>query len=71
MSITELSDNWVNNANVVYIGMTTSTLYKRLSDYLDFGQGKDVGHWGGRYIWQSRDHEELLVCWKEMPRGVS
>jgi len=69
VSTTELSDNWVNNANVVYIGMTTKTLHKRLSDYLDFGQGEDVGHWGGRYIWQLRDHEELLVCWKEMPKG--
>lgn len=65
----KLSENWVDNANVVYIGMTTKTLYKRLSDYLDFGQGEDVGHWGGRYIWQLKDHEELLVCWKEMPIG--
>ncbi len=69
VSITKLSDNWVDNANVVYIGMTTKTLRKRLSDYLDFGRGEDVGHWGGRYIWQLKDHEDLIVCWKEMPEG--
>ena len=67
--VAELSDNWVEGANVVYIGMTTTTLHQRLSAYLKFGEGRPVGHKGGRYIWQLADHEDLIVCWKEMPEG--
>ena len=37
--------------------------------YLRFGAGQPVGHWGGRYIWQLQDHEDLEFCWKAMPTG--
>lgn len=69
VGIQELNDNWVSEAKVVYIGMTTSTLKKRLSAYLNFGKGARVGHKGGRFIWQLEDHEELVVCWKTMSCG--
>lgn len=69
VSVAELSDNWVEGASVVYIGMTTTTLHERLSAYMKFGEGKKIGHKGGRYIWQMKDHEDLIVCWKEMPVG--
>lgn len=61
-----LMQNWVEDAIVLYIGKT-STLKTRLKALCDFGQGKPVGHWGGRYIWQLRDSCELLVCWKVTP----
>jgi hypothetical protein len=32
--------------------------------YLRFGHGRVVGHWGGRFVWQLRDHTALRVCWK-------
>jgi hypothetical protein len=35
-----------------------------LKQYLRFGQGGKVGHWGGRYIWQLEDYKDLLLCWK-------
>lgn len=77
--VAELQDNWVEDTNIVYIGKaggfgSSSTLQKRLDQYLRFGQGARVGHWGGRYIWQLADCRELIVCWKalssEDPRQV-
>ena len=52
VSITELGTNWVKNTCVVYIGKAGTTLQKRLNQYLKFGNGQNIGHWGGRYIWQ-------------------
>ena len=36
---------------------------------MKFGQGKPVAHHGGRYIWQIKDSEELVVCWKSLENG--
>ncbi|MBE6236205.1 MAG: hypothetical protein E7112_08235 [Bacteroidales bacterium] len=60
--LSELSANWVEGAKVLYIGKAKS-LRKRISQYLRFGDGKPVGHWGGRYIWQLADAQELIFCW--------
>ena len=67
--VAELESNWVDGTCVMYIGKaggagSSSTLNKRLGQYLRFGDGCKVGHWGGRYIWQLEDHDELLLCWK-------
>lgn len=66
VSIEVLQSNWVNNSCVLYIGKAAS-LKKRLKQYLDFGKGCPVAHWGGRYIWQLEDATQLLLCWKETP----
>lgn len=63
VSVSELKANWVDNTKVVYIGKATS-LKNRLRQYFRFGQGKDVGHWGGRFIWQLKYSPDLVVCWK-------
>ena len=70
VSIDELKSNWVDSL-VVYIGKaggeaSSATLYKRLNQYLRFGQGNNVGHWGGRYIWQLKNSANLIVCWKPL-----
>ena len=74
VSISELNSNWVDHTIVVYIGKAGSdgnraTLQSRLRQYFGFGQGKNVGHWGGRLIWQLKNSADLIVCWKELPTG--
>ena len=70
--IDELKSNWVENSLVVYIGKAGSetskaTLNSRLKQYFGFGQGKNIGHWGGRLIWQLKNSADLIVCWKSLP----
>lgn len=71
VSLSELRSNWVDGTSIVYIGKaggtgSSATLNKRLGQYLRFGQGANVGHWGGRYIWQLQDSRDLIVCWKKL-----
>jgi hypothetical protein len=79
VSIDKLNENWVKNTLVIYIGKAGGngakpTLKSRLRQYFHFGRGKNVGHWGGRLIWQLKYSDELIVCWKtlqtETPRTV-
>lgn len=72
VSLAELKENWVAKTSVLYIGKaggtgSSATLRKRLDQYLRFGQGANVGHRGGRYIWQLADSRDLVVCWKVLP----
>ncbi len=60
--ICELEAHWVDDSIVVYIGKATS-LKSRINQYMKFGSGKNIGHWGGRYIWQLSNADELLVWW--------
>ncbi len=74
VAISELEDNLVLNSHVIYIGkaggsMVQATLHSRLGQYLSFGKTKNVGHAGGRYIWQIQDCEKLIFCWKETPNS--
>lgn len=71
VTIHELQENWVKDAVVVYIGKATS-LKSRLNQYMKFGSGKNIGHWGGRYIWQISNADDLLVWWMPInnPREI-
>ena len=65
----ELKINWVNGAKVIYIGKaggsdSSATLRSRLTQFLRFGNGEPIGHYGGRYIWQIENPGALLFCWK-------
>jgi hypothetical protein len=67
--IPELTENWVSGSKVIYIGKaggsdSSATLKSRLTQYLRFGNGEDVGHYGGRYIWQMESPGTLLLAWK-------
>ena len=39
-------------------------LRTRIGEYLRFGQGEPIGHWGGRLIWQVEDPSQLRIAWK-------
>lgn len=72
VEIETLKQNWIEDSIVVYIGKagggdSKATLQTRLKQYLDFGKGKNIGHWGGRYIWQLKNAQNLVICWKELP----
>ncbi|WP_231465790.1 hypothetical protein [Pedobacter sp. Leaf132] len=71
VSLDELKTNWVENSLVIYIGKAGSesskaTLYSRLKQYFGFGQGKNIGHYGGRLIWQLKNSADLIICWKSL-----
>ncbi len=66
VEISKLENNWVEGTQILYIGKATS-LHDRLKQYMEFGQGKPVGHWGGRFIWQLEDAKDLMVCWHTYP----
>ena len=70
-----LSSHWVPGTPVVYIGKAgapgkAATLRSRLRQFLSFGAGRNLGHWGGRLIWHLPDTDDLLVCWKRTPSLV-
>ncbi len=74
VSLSDLKSNWVKDSFVVYIGKagkegSRATLQSRLRQYLGFGKGGNIGHWGGRLIWQLANSNELEICWLLMPQG--
>ncbi|MBV9024263.1 MAG: hypothetical protein JO362_10840 [Streptomycetaceae bacterium] len=69
MSVEKLTQKWVNNAEVLYIGKADAGtagghgLRGRLVQYARHGLGA-TSHHGGRYIWQLEGANTLLVGWK-------
>jgi hypothetical protein len=63
-----LEAKWVDGAAVLYVGRARgpgvrSLLRQRVKRMIRFGQGRVVGHRGGRYVWQLRDHAALRFAW--------
>lgn len=63
-----LRDEWVDGAQVVYIGKATwgtrrDGIWRRLKQYRRTGDGRADNHMGGVWIWQLEDADDLLVCW--------
>ena len=71
VSIEELQHKWIEGSKVIYIGKaggkgSSATLRSRIIQYLRFGDGESVGHYGGRFIWQINHSDRLFLCWKPM-----
>lgn len=59
-----LRAKWVAAASVIYIGKGDN-LRRRLSEFMRFGSGEPIGHWGGRYIWQVAGSGRFVVGWMQ------
>ena len=77
--IQELESNWVDKTIVLNIAQaggirggiwSCQTLNDRISTYMKFGQGRNIGHKGGRYIWQIRNYKDLVLCWRSLPNRI-
>lgn len=69
VTISELEANWVSDAYVLYIGQagggqSNNALRDRVTSLVRFANGKAVGHWGGRLLWQVEGSQGFLVAWK-------
>ena len=69
VSVTRLKNEWVPDSIIVYVGKAggvgvKSNLKIRIKQLIKFGEGKKAPHWGGRFVWQLCDSEQLLLCWK-------
>lgn len=72
VAVSVLDNKWIEESDIIYIGQagggsSGATLKKRLKQYMKFGKGEPVGHWGGRYIWQLKENRKLIVCWRATP----
>lgn len=69
VAVDELRAKWVEGAQVLYLAGARgpgvrNLLQQRIKRCIRFGQGRVVAHWGGRYVWQLRDHIALRVAWR-------
>lgn len=71
--VSVLEAAWVPEAHTLYLGQTSQRegLRARVKDLINFGAGKPVGHWGGRYLWQVDCSSDFVVAWRQTPPGAN
>jgi hypothetical protein len=64
-----LRSRLASGSQTLYLGKAdtgtngTRGLRKRIGEFTRFGRGEAVGHWGGRYIWQLSNSQDLRIAW--------
>lgn len=58
-----LLSNWVEGTRVIYIGKGNN-LNRRIREFIDFGNGSPIGHWGGRLVWQVKGSNRFVIAWQ-------
>ena len=72
VDVSVLENNWVKSTDptqALYIGKAgglnqRATLRQRIKAYINFGNGRKAAHWGGRYIWQLKNVDDLYIKWE-------
>lgn len=65
-----LRARWLAATPVLYLGKATAggtgrrNLSKRITELIEFGTGRPVGHRGGRYLWQVAGSSRFVVAWR-------
>ncbi len=77
VDVSTLRGRWLTSTPAVYVGKSDGAegIRGRLRQYIRFGAGKAIGHWGGRFTWQIENSNKLVVAWRcvkegETARGV-
>ena len=57
-----------NSPETLYLGKADKGsgnrgLRKRITEFVRFGNGEPIGHWGGRCIWQLANSQDLRIAW--------
>lgn len=78
VNVSSLESKWVENAQVLYVGKAgggghrnQGCLRRRVGLLVEFGAGRPVPHWGGRYLWQVDGSDDFLMAWKALLAGTS
>jgi hypothetical protein len=71
--VDELTHDWPTGSHCVYIGKASlgatgqRGLQQRIREFRQYGDGKAVGHSGGRRIWQLSDADDYVLAWLPTP----
>ena len=71
--VAELEDAWPDSAHCVYLGKAGSGrsgargLRQRIKEFRQYGNGRPVGHQGGRRVWQLADADDYVLAWRPTP----
>jgi hypothetical protein len=66
--VAELEAAWPDGAQCVYIGKADN-LRRRIKQLRQYGDGRPVGHQGGRRIWQLADADDYVLSWLPTPEA--